>query len=89
MRVQAGGLCLATVFLTASVAAPIQAAIATIAVVNARVWTGDATELPIFSSFLRRRKWGERKRAFEEWLRPENFDAEGKQKRSLATDPRR
>lgn len=29
-------------------------------------------------------EWGERKQAFEEWLSPENFDAEGKQKQSLA-----
>src|SRR5450755_1545793 len=37
MRTPAGGLCLATLFLTALAAAD-----ATLAVVNARVWTGDA-----------------------------------------------
>jgi RimJ/RimL family protein N-acetyltransferase len=29
-------------------------------------------------------EWAERKRAFEEWLRPQNFDAGGRQKRPLA-----
>jgi hypothetical protein len=30
------------------------------------------------------REWPARKSAFERWLAPENFDAEGKQKASLA-----
>jgi RimJ/RimL family protein N-acetyltransferase len=29
------------------------------------------------------REWGERRRAFEAWLDPENFDAQGRQRRSL------
>jgi hypothetical protein len=29
------------------------------------------------------KEWPARKRAFEEWLKPENFDLEGKQIRSL------
>ena len=30
------------------------------------------------------REWPARKAAFERWLAPENFDADGKQKRSLS-----
>ena len=29
-------------------------------------------------------EWPDRKRAFEEWLSPSNFDAAGRQKRTLA-----
>ena len=34
-------------------------------------------------------EWGDRKRAFEEWLDPANFDSAGRQKRKLAADERR